>query len=154
MRAALSVSLLLFLACASGPRPGTTSVPGRGAISVQVDPNPIRATHVSGNTYEFPFEVIVRETGGRPVNVTRVTTTVHGPGGFALARESYDADRIRALGYGTTVGPNGEIRYRFSPRRDVPDERLFGGVSAQLTVEGADDTGTSTSTSTVVTVSR
>lgn len=121
---------------------------------MQVDPNPIRATHVSGETYDFPFHVVVRETGGRPVNVTRVSATVHGPGGLTFARESWDAERIRSMGYSTSVGPNGELRYRFAPRKEVPDERLFGGVSAQLTVDAADDTGTPTSASTVVTVTR
>ena len=153
-RAALIVALLALTACSSSPRTGTASVPGRGAITVQVDPNPIRATLVSGRMYEFPFEVIIRETGGRAVNVERVTATVHAPGGFAVARESYDAARIRALGYSTTVPANGEIRYRFSPRKEVPDERLFNGVSAQLTVEGADDGNTPTSASTAVTVTR
>ncbi|MGZ5432425.1 MAG: hypothetical protein ACXW31_02585 [Thermoanaerobaculia bacterium] len=153
-RIALFFSVIAVAACGGGPQSGVTSVPGRGAIAVQVDPNPIRATRVSGETYDFPFEVIVRETGGRPVNVTRVSATVLGPGGLTFARETYDADRIRSLGYSTAVGPNGELRYRFAPRKEVPDERLFGGVSAQLTVDAADDTGTPTSASTVVTVTR
>jgi hypothetical protein len=153
-RIALLLSLMTLVACGGGPQTGTSSVPGRGAISVQVVPNPIRATLASGTSYDFPFEVIVRETGGRPVNVTRVTATVHAPGGFAVARESYDADRIRSLGFATTVPANGELRYKFTPRKEVPDERLFGGVSAELTVEATDDAGTPTSASTVVTVTR
>lgn len=153
-RIGLAFSLIFLAACGGGPQTGATSVPGRGALDVHVDPNPIRATHVSGETYDFPFHVILRETGGRPVNVTRVTATVHGPGGLTFARETWDADRIRSMGYSTSVGPNGELRYRFAPRKDVPDERLFGGVSAQLTVEGADDSGTPTTASTVVTVTR
>ncbi len=153
-RVALFLSVIALAACGGGPQSDVTSVPGRGAVAVQVEPNPIRATHVSGETYEFPFEVIVRETGGRPVNVRRVSATVHGPGGLTFARETYDADRIRSLGYSTTVPPNGELRYRFAPRKEVPDERLFGGVSAQLSVEAADDTGTPTSASTMVTVTR
>lgn len=112
------------------------------------------ATRVSGNTYDFPFEVIVRETGGRPVNVQRVTATVSLGGGLTLARESWDAERIRSMGYNTTLGPNSEIRYRFTPREEVPDERLFGGVSAELKVEATDDTGTETNATTVVTVRR
>lgn len=155
-RTALLFSLMMLAAC-GGTSPGgdgTTSVPGRGAISVNVVPNPIRATLVSGTTYDFPFEVIVRETGGRPVNVTQVSAIVRAPGGFTVARESYDAARIRSLGYATTVPANGELRYRFTPRKEVPDERLFGGVSAELLVEATDDGGTPTSASTVVTVTR
>ena len=155
-RTALLFPLMLLLAACGGSPGGngTTSVPGRGAITVQVVPNPIRATAVSGNTYDFPFEVIVRETGGRPVNVTRVSATVRAPGGFTVARESYDADRIRSLGFSTALPANGELRYRFAPRKEVPDERLFGGVSAELLVEASDDGGTPTSASTVVTVTR
>ncbi len=147
-------SLMVLAACSSGPQPGTTAVPGRGVLAVEVVPNPIRATLVSGTTYDFPFEVILRETGGRPVTVTSVTATVHALGGFPVAREAYDADRIRSLGFPTTVPANGELRYRFAPRKEVPDERLFGGVSAQLTVEGTDDSGTPASASTTVTVTR
>ena len=153
-RTAIVFSLIVLAACSGGPQSGTTSVPGRGALEVQVDPNPIRATQVSGSMYEFPFEVVVRETGGRPVNITSVTATVHGPGGFVVGRDSWDAGRIRALGYPTTIPANGQLRYRFAPRKEVPDERLFGSVSAQLTVEGSDDGNTPASASTVVTITR
>lgn len=145
--------LIVLVACSSGS-PGTISTPGQGAIAVQVEPNPIRATQVSGDTYDFPFEVVVRETGGRPVNVTRVTVNVTALGGLNVHRESWDADRIRSMGYATTVGANGERRYRFAPRKEVPDDRLFGGVNAQLIVEAADDSGSPTTASTSVTVTR
>lgn len=152
-RLVLSLTMAALVACGGGAPP-VRSVPGQGAIAVQVDPNPIRATHISGNTYDFPFEVIVRETGGRPVNVTRVNATVKGFGGMTFANETWDAERIRAMGYSTSVAANGELRYRFAPRKDVPDERLFGGVTAQLTVEAVDDGASATSASTAVTVTR
>ena len=153
-RLALSLTMIALAACGSGPQAGVHSVPGQGAIAVQVDPNPIRATHVSGETYDFPFEVIVRETGGRPVNVTRVGVTVKGFGGLTYANESWDAERIRSMGYSTSLRANGELRYRFAPRKQVPDERLFGGVTAQLTVDAIDDGSSPTSASTAVTVTR
>lgn len=130
-------------------------MPGQGAIAIEVVPNPIVATPMSGsNAYDFPFEVVVRETGGRSITVQRVTATVSLGGGLTLGRESWDADRIRSMGYNITIGPNSEVRYRFSPRRDVPDDRLFGGVQAELKVEATDDTGAATSATTVVTVRR
>lgn len=154
-RLTLLLSLvLLAAACGGGPRAGVSAVPGHGAITITIDPNPIRATRASGNTYDFPFEVVIRETGGRPVEITRVTADVLFAGGLRLANESYDAARIRQLGFNTTVPANGELRYRFSQRREVPDERLFNGVSAELRVEGRDDTGTATTASTTVTVTR
>jgi hypothetical protein len=150
----ISLTLLLALAGCGGAQPGVTSVPGHGAVAIEVIPNPIVATQVSGNTYDFPFEVVVRETGGRPTTVQRVTANVTLGGGLSLARESWDAERIRSMGYNTTLAANSEVRYRFSPRKDVPDDRLFGGVSAELRVDATDDTGTATNATTVVTVRR
>jgi hypothetical protein len=132
-------------------QPGSV-VPGHGAITVQVAPNPIVAQPVSGNVYDFPFDVIVRETGGRPVNINRVTADVTAVGGIRVAQDSYDAAKINSLRYSTTLPANGELRYHFAPRRSVPDERLFSGVSAELTVDATDDTGTATSAKTTVTV--
>ena len=149
-----AMSLVVLAACGGGPRDSVTSVPGRGAISVQIVPNPIVATKVSGDTYDFPFEVVIRETGGRPVNITRVTANVVFGGSIQVTRESWDGAKIRSMGYNTAVGPHQEVRYRFTPRKEVPDDRLFGGVSAELTVDATDDTGTATSATTVVTVTR
>lgn len=149
----LIVSLLLLLAaCSSGSAPGMTSTPGHGAISIAVVPNPIVAKRVSGTTYDFPFEVVVRETGGHRVDITRVSVTVFAPGGFNVGEESWDAERIRAMGTSTTLAAHSEARYRFSQRKDVPDERLFDGVYAELRVEGVDDTGTATTATTRVTM--
>lgn len=151
---AISLTLLAALAACQSPQSGVTSVPGHGAVAIEVIPNPIVAKQVSGNTYDFPFEVVVRETGGRETTVQRVTANVFLSGGLSLARESWDADRIRSLGYNTTLGPHSEVRYRFTPRKDVPDDRLFGGVSAELKVEATDDTGAATEATTIVTVRR
>lgn len=145
---------VLFAGCQGGPQPDPVSVPGRGALMVQVVPNPIVAQRNSDGTYTFPFEAVVRETGGRPVRITNVTATVTLGGALQLARESWDAQRIQSMGYATSVPANGELRYRFSPRKEVPDDRLFGGVSAELRVEGTDDTGAAVSATTNVTVTR
>jgi hypothetical protein len=154
-RVASAAALLFLLSCAGGRGDGSTALPGHGAIAIQIIPNPIVATKVSGDTYDFPFEVVIRETGGRPVEITRVSAEVYALGGtIRIASESYDATRIRSLGYNTTVPARGEVRYRFSQRRSVPDERLFGNVSADLRVDARDDTGAATSATTTVTVRR
>lgn len=153
--AAFFLSLVLLLgACGGGPRTGVVAAPGAGAVNITIDPNPIVATSAGGSSYNFPFEVIVRETGGRPITVTRVSAQLFGPGGLSLGEEVWDAARIQSMGYGTNVPANGELRYRFNPRRDVPDERLFGSVSAQLRVEAVDDQGARTSATIPVTVRR
>jgi hypothetical protein len=147
--------LVVLMACSTGSQqPVATTAPGHGAVTIRIEPNPIVARAVSGDTYDFPFEVIVRETGGRAIQIHTVTATVRGPGGFALATEIWDAARIRALGYSTTIGPNGELRYRFSPRESVPDERLFGSVTAELRVDATDETSKGTTASTDVSITR
>jgi len=146
--------LVSFCAGSGGGQSQVSSLPGHGAISIAIVPNPIVAQPVGGNTYDFPFDVIVHETGGHPVNVTRVSADVTALGGVPIATESYDAAKINGLGYSTTIPANGELRYHFVPRKEVADERLFGGVSANLLVDGVDDTGTATSASTTVTVTR
>ena len=155
-RLSLVPVLLLATYCSSssGPASQSTAQPGHGAITIQVVPNPIVAQSAGGNAYVFPFDVVVRETGGRAVNVTRVTADVTALGGIPVDSESYDAARINSLGYGTSLPANGELRYHFSPKKSVPDERLFGGVSADLKVDAVDDSGTPASARTTVTVTR
>lgn len=146
--------LLLLAACSSGSGGGTTAAPGHGALSIEIVPNPIVARPVAGTTYDFPFEVVVRETGGRPVEITRVSADVFGPGGLPVGNESWDAARIRSLGYSTSLPARGELRYRFSPKQEVPDERLFSAVYAELRADGRDDSGAATEATTRVTVRR
>lgn len=151
-RAVLIPILFLAFACASHQAGSTqtSAQPGHGAISMTVVPNPIVATNVGGNTYEFPFEVVIRETGGHPVNITRVSADVFALGSVRVAEESYDAAKINSLGYATALPAHGELRYAFRPRHEVTDERLFSGVTAEVRIDGVDDTGTSTSTTTTV----
>jgi hypothetical protein len=58
------------------------------------------------------------------------------------------------MGFNTAIGPHGEQRLHFAPRKSVPDDRLFGSVSADLRVEAVDDTGTTTTATTNVTITR
>lgn len=118
-------------------------------------PNPIVAQKVSGNTYDFPFDVIVRETGGHAVTINRVTADIYASvGGIKIGSESYDAAKIRALGYSTSIPANGELRYHFAPRKTVQDERLFGGVYGDVRADATDESGTATSATVRVTVTR
>ena len=153
------IAILLTLAgCSSGGNGAGSSspaaAPGHGAISIQITPNPIVATKAGGDQYDFPFEVVVRETGGRAVTINRVSADVLALGTIRVASESYDAARITQLGYPTTVPAGGELRYRFNPRRSVSDDRLFGGVSAEIRVDATDDSGAPVTARTTVTVTR
>jgi hypothetical protein len=156
MKRVAVIPLLLCAAFCKTPQPGssTTALPGHGAISIQVVPNPIVAVPAGGNTYDFPVDVVVRETGGRGVTVSRVTATVYGLAGVRLGDESWDATQIRNAGYPTSLPGNGELRYHFVPRKSVPDDRLFGSVRAELRVDAYDETATPTSATTTVSVTR
>jgi len=151
----ISISILLLsAACATtqdaDSRPSTQ--PGHGAIAMTIVPNPIVATSLGGGMYEFPFEIVVRETGGHPVRITNVSTDVYALGAFRVASESYDAAKINSLGYATSLPAYGELRYAFRPRKQVTDQRLFGGVTAEVQADAVDDTGMSASTSTTVSI--
>jgi hypothetical protein len=155
-RLAIAALLLLPLACAS-PRAGqtkSTSTPGHGRITLTITPNPVVATNVGGNTYEFPIDVVIKETGGHPVTIERVTANVFAAGGIPVATESYDAAKIKNLGYATMIQANGEIRYHFVPRKDVPDPSLFSSVYGDIRVEGMDDNNARTSTTTTITLKK
>ena len=58
------------------------------------------------------------------------------------------------MGYPTTIGANSEVRYHFAPRKEVPDERIFGSIAADLRIEAVDDSGSATSATRRVTVTR
>jgi hypothetical protein len=153
LTALIPLTLLLGF-CSTTPSLRTATLPGHGAISIEIVPNPIVAAKATGDAYDFPFEVVLRESGGHPVTVSRVSADVKALGSIPVASETYDAARIAQLGFSTTVPANGELRYRFNPRRSVPDERLFGSVTADLTVDATDDTGALAQARTRVTVRR
>lgn len=155
MRRLAILSAVFVLAGCASRGPATTSAPGHGAISVSLVPNPIVAKLVAPSTYEFPVEIVLRETGGHPVSITRVTLDVYALGGAIHAgSETYDAVRIAREGFATTVPANGEVRYRMKQRKSVPDERLFSGVTGVLQVEGVDDTNTPATARVTTTVTR
>jgi hypothetical protein len=152
-RIAILALAVLPLACAH--QPGTTkstSTPGRGAIKLTITPNPVVAMSVGGFTYEFPFDAVIKETGGHPVTIERVTANVFAAGGIPVATESFDSAKIQSLGFATTVSAKGEIHYHFAPRKDVPDAALFTSVYGDIRVEGIDDNGSRTTTTTPVSV--
>lgn len=156
MRKLLPFFLIGLVACSSGRSGDTssTSVPGHGRLTLAIDPNPIVATKVAGDTYQFPFVVIVREVGGAPVTITDVRADVRALGGLKISSVTYDAAEITRRGFSSHLPANGELRYSFTERKEVSDDRLFTSVSADLTVNGTDDSGVQTSAQTTVTVRR
>src|SRR5258706_10470549 len=110
-RLALIALVCLPLACATQHRPGTTkstSTPGRGAIKLTITPNPVVATNVGGSTYSFPFDVVIKETGGHPVTIDRVTASVYAGGGIPVATEADEAGNIQSPRFPNSNAPQGE----------------------------------------------
>jgi hypothetical protein len=154
----VTAGLILSLSACSSTSPssgsGPSVIPGRAAIQVEVVPNPIQARQISGDTYEFPFNVVVRELNGVAVQINRVSVDVRALGAIRIYNDAYDSEKIRQLGYSTSVAAGSEQRYTFSTRREVSDDRLFGGVSAELRVDATDANGNAVTASTDVTISR
>ncbi|MEO8218677.1 MAG: hypothetical protein ABI718_16495 [Acidobacteriota bacterium] len=127
----------LTISCASRP-PAIQAFP---VIAIEIVPNPIIAYPAAGGAYRFPFEIVVRETGGAAAHVTRVSLNVVAFGALQVYSQEMMADEIRQNGFSPDIAAGGELRYRFNPTKKVPDERLFSGVTAHLRVEAVDENG-------------
>jgi hypothetical protein len=153
-RLALIALLAVPIACATH-QPGTTKskrTRGHGEIELTVTPNPVLANNTGGSGYEFPFDVVVKETGGHPVTIDRVTANVYAGGGISVASESYDAPKIQSLGFATSIPAKGELHYHFDPRKDIADPNLFSSVYGDVRVEAIDDNGSRASSTATITV--
>lgn len=142
--------------CSSGGTATQTgpATAGHGALSISVEPNPILARQVSGSTYDFPFTLVMREVGGAAVTIQEVSVDVTALGGLRIYSQSYDAAEIARRGYPTSLGPGQELRYSLTPRKEVPDDRLFSAVTAELSAKGVDASGAPVTARTSVTVRR
>jgi hypothetical protein len=149
MRLRVAALALLVAGCAHQSAPPS----GHGAIALTVAPNPIVAQQVTGNTFDFPFDIVVRETGGHPLTIGSMSLTVYAFG-LAVNHDSYNSAQIAALGFPTQLAANGELRYHLKPRRAVTDERLFTSITASVRIDATDDSGTPASSSTTVSVTR
>lgn len=148
--------LILVTGCASSDpdAPAPSAAAGRAELQIEVVPNPIEAKQVSGETYDFPFTITLRELNGISVNIDRVSMDVLALGAISVHREEFDRAEIARRGYPTFLQAREEIRYSFTPRKEVPDDRLFGGVSAELRADGTDANGNRVTATTSVTVRR
>jgi hypothetical protein len=137
----LSLALIIATAGCSGESDTPTS-PGRGSLRMSVTPNPVVAKKVAGsdNTYDFPFEVMLTETGGRAVTVTALHVEVKALG-VPVFSKSYDASYLQGQNYNPVIAANSTVRYNFTPRSDAPDAVFSSNVNADIQIEGRDDRG-------------
>ncbi|HXH93234.1 MAG TPA: hypothetical protein VNN25_16745 [Thermoanaerobaculia bacterium] len=155
-RLAFVLLLVVPIACATR-QPGTTKTKttrGHGAIELTVTPNPVLANNTGGSGYEFPFDVVVKETGGHPVTIDRVTANVYAGGGISVASESYDAPKIQSLGFATSIPAKGELHYHFNPKKEITDTSLFSSVYGDVRVEAIDDNGSRASSTATISVKK
>lgn len=140
---ALAVSAVLLALCACA----ANKAEGHGAISVRVRNDPVLATLGEQNQYHFPLEMIVRETGGHPVQIARVSIKMSSASSPRTSGGSarWNADQLRALGAPTTIPANGEVILNLGPVRASggPNPRVPpDGISAQIVVQALDETYT------------
>lgn len=156
MRQILCIALLIIAgSCARGTNgPSPVVQPRQAALQIFVEPNPIVARAVSQDVYDFPLSIGIVERGGVDVEIQRVGINVIALGVINLYSETYNRQQITRMGYPTSLRANGEIRYDLKPREKVPDERLFGGVAAELFVEGVDANGVAVRATERVTLTR
>jgi hypothetical protein len=147
-----ALSPLALVQCASMTPVQTAPEPGQGAIALVIVPNPIVAERVSGSRYDFPFEVRISNPGSLPVTLEEIRIDVTALGGVRIHSDTMDATEIARRGYPTRIAAGETLSYHFSPRQDVPDDRLFSGVSALLTASGRDSSGKGLSASLSVSV--
>lgn len=142
---------LLSGACATAPPPPP---PEPARLTLRVTPNPIVATPLDGDRYQFDFELEIREEGGTDVTIDRVSADVVAFGGLRIASRKMDAAEIARRGYATSVDARRSVRYAFSQKHDVPDDRLLESVKAELLIEGTDALGNRTTARATVGVVR
>jgi hypothetical protein len=97
---------------------------------------------------------VVKETGGHPVTIDKVTASVYAGGGIPVATESYDAAKIKSLGFATSIQAKHEVHYHFVPRMEVTDDHLFSALYGDVRVEGLDDNGARVSSTATITVTK
>lgn len=136
MKRLLLLLVIIASACSTASQSQPIDAPSRGSLRVEVVPNPILARALPAGVFEFPFEVVIRETAGVDVTVTEVAMDVVAFGALTVHSERYGPEEIRRRGFPTNVPAGSELRYRFQPRGKIEDSRLFGGVSAEVTIRG------------------
>ncbi len=120
--------------------PESVSVPVRGQIDLDIQPNPVRAKRVDGETWTFPFEVVLREVGGVDIEIEEIRARVT-VGGIAVLTQVVDPEEGERRGYDMTIEAGGVLHAGFSPTRAVPDARLLEMARAELTVVAVDRYG-------------
>lgn len=139
---------MTMLGCSGGaPEPATNPI--RGRLEAEVLPNPVVAVATGEGSWQFPFEVVLRESGGVEIEIEaiRIRVTV---AGIPVSRQLWDSEEIRRRGYGTVLPPGGMLQYAFTPVRAVANAPLLEVARGEVEIEVVDRLGNRSST--VVTI--
>lgn len=142
------LALVLITACGAVAPERVAPVAG-GALLLDIIPNPIVAYPLGGDLFEFPFDVAMREVGGRDIEIDAIRVEIKLKG-LPIFAQTFDETELTRRGYPAIVPAGGLVQYRFSPRREVPGELLFDQVSARITISGLDQNGRRSEASTTV----
>lgn len=135
-----ALAAILLLAGCAGMAPESVSVPARGVVELEIQPNPVRARRVADQTWTFPFEVVLREVGGVDIEIEEIRATVT-IAGIAVLTQVVDPAEAERRGYDMSIDAGGVLHAGFSPTRRVPDARLLEMARAELTVLAVDRYG-------------
>ncbi|HEU5161842.1 MAG TPA: hypothetical protein VFV54_01735 [Thermoanaerobaculia bacterium] len=133
-------AILLVVSACAGVAPESVTVPARGEIDLDIQPNPVRARRLEGETWTFPFEVVLREVGGVDIEIEEIRATVT-IAGVSVLTQVVDPEEAERRGYDMTIDAGGVLHAGFSPTRHVPDARLLEMARAELTVVAIDRYG-------------
>ncbi len=149
MKRISSLMLLLFaaLSCSSG----AGIQPAQGNLRIAVNPNPIVAYPEAGSVYRFPFTVTLTNIGGRAVNVQQVSVDVYA-GNFRVYSDRMEQTELAKRGVPVVIEAGRQVEYPLSPKETVPDASYFDRISANVQVEGVDESGSPAIASVRVTV--
>jgi len=133
------VTALLSVSCSTLPREIGNPLAGR--LLLEISPNPIIAEHVEGRTYDFPFDIIMRETGGVDVTIDDFTVDITLLGVVTLFSQKFPATEISRRGYPVEIGSGKFLRFSFRKRKEVPNDLVFRSAIARVTAHTTDTNG-------------
>jgi hypothetical protein len=122
-------------------------------LQFDIYPNPIIALPVSGNVYDFPFEISLRELGGSDVEIDAIRVEVR-MRGIPIFTQAFDETELTRRGYPSRIPANGNAQFRFSPRREIPPDFVLQQVVAAIVISGMDESGRRTEATTTVRIRR
>ncbi len=120
--------------------PETAGMPVQGQLELEIHPNPVVAKPAGPRTWAFPFEVLLRESGGVDIEIEAIHVSVT-MGGVPVMRQVWDPEEVRRRGYPTTIPAGGVLHVAFAPRRELANPAILELARAAIAVDVVDRHG-------------